>query len=172
MCNKDTLQKCEHTNLISVKINNICIQADSLNQVTLKKHCPTWPEFRVLQEIKSNWPQKCANVSSHIKMIHMSDPTCYLFRAFTYVLIYVPWAGNSKCIEKCKIIMAFQHSLGYSNFTKKEHVGSEMCIILIGPYTNVKFLIILAILTYKNYFKACESTEHINKLKLSFFWIV
>ena len=34
-------------------------------------------------------------VSSHIKMMHMSDPTCYLFIAFIYVLIYVPWAGNS-----------------------------------------------------------------------------
>ena len=33
-------------------------------------------------------------VYGHIKMMHMSDPTCYLFMAFIYVLIYVPWAGN------------------------------------------------------------------------------
>ena len=34
-------------------------------------------------------------VSIHIKMMHLSGPTCSLFIAFIYLLIFIPWAGNS-----------------------------------------------------------------------------
>ena len=35
-------------------------------------------------------------------------------------------------IEKCKIVIAFQQSLGYIQTSpNKEHVGSDMCIILM-----------------------------------------
>ena len=98
-------------------------------------------------------------VSSHIKMMPLSDPTCAFFIAFIYVLIYVPWAGISIMmklshfninewnslvnwytinIENCKIVMAFQQSLGYiPTSPNKEHVGSDMCIILMWLDTNV-----------------------------------
>ena len=43
----------------------------------------------VLYRIQWISPNKYKIVSSHIQMMHMSDPTCYLFIAFIHVLIYV-----------------------------------------------------------------------------------
>ena len=64
----------------------------------------SWPssqvgslEFKVDYKMQSSnvWIFKNVSfffqfVSSHIKMMHLSDPTCSLFIAFVYVLIYVP----------------------------------------------------------------------------------
>ena len=41
------------------------------------------------------------------KMMHMSDPTCYLFVAWIYVLRYVPWAGNSVMLKQGGIYIVF-----------------------------------------------------------------
>ena len=62
---------------------------------------------------------------AHVQMMHMLEPTCYLFITFINLNMN-EWNrlvnGYTIYIEKCKIVMLFQHSLGYSKFTKKEHV--------------------------------------------------
>ena len=98
-------------------------------------------EIKSQQSLNVNWFGFVINVSSHIKMMHLSDPTYVLVIYSFYLCPYLcPLAGNSVIIkliihlninewnrlvnwyiiyiENSKIVMAFKHSLGYSNFTK------------------------------------------------------
>ena len=57
-----------------------------------------WDNWKYSSSLQYTYNYVCP-LSSHIKMMHMSEPMCYLFIAFIYVLIYVPCTGNSVMIK-------------------------------------------------------------------------
>ena len=61
------------------KLHEVCdVITTSVQHILAKKGIPVWIDGNVLF------------VSSHIKMMHLSDPSCSLFIAF----IYVPWLSR------------------------------------------------------------------------------
>ena len=99
------------------------------------------------------YPFNC--VLSHQNYDHVGSHMLLIYSFYNYVLMYVPWAGNSvmmklnsleyQWMEKpCKLVHQVQYCNGIPAFLRlfnlhqnKEHVGSDMCIILIGPHTIV-----------------------------------